>query len=98
MALEGEKQLKSYEVAPTVQVQWDTLLRWAPDSRSLTYVDHRRGVDNIWTQSIDGGPPKQVTGFTDSSIFSFDWSREGQLVASRGMITTDVVLITDATQ
>jgi Tol biopolymer transport system component len=98
MPLEGEKQIKFYDVAPTVQVQWDTMLRWAPDSRSLTYLDHRRGVDNLWSQSIDSGPPKQLTNFAESSIFSFDWSREGQLVTSRGVITTDVVLITDAGQ
>ena len=98
VALEGDKQVKFLDVAPTVQVQWDTMLRWAPDSRNLTFVDHRRGIDNLWAQSIDGGPAKQLTNFTDSTIFSYDWSREGQLVTSRGMITTDVVLITDAGQ
>jgi eukaryotic-like serine/threonine-protein kinase len=96
MALEGERQVKFFDVSPTVQVQWDTMVRWGSDSRSLTYLDHRRGIDNLWAQSIDGGPPKQLTNFTESAIFSFDWSREGQLVASRGVLTTDVVLISDA--
>ena len=98
ISFEGEKQFKTFEVAPTVQVQWDTLLRWAPDSRSLTYVDHRRGIDNIWAQSIEGGPPKQLTAFNDGSIFSFDWSKEGNLVVSRGLITMDVVLINDTSR
>lgn len=97
MSLETGK-VTSFEVTPTVQVQWDTLLRWTPDSRSLAYLDHRGGIDNIWTQSTVGGPPKQLTNFTDSSIFAFDWSREGNLAASRGVITRDVVLITDIGQ
>ena len=94
MSLETGK-VTTFEVAPTLQVQWDTVLRWTPDSRNLAYLDHRGGIDNIWIQSIDGGSPKQLTNFTDSSIFSFDWSREGNLAASRGVITRDVVLITD---
>ena len=86
---------KVFDVAPTVLVRWDTLLRWGPDGRSVTYVDHRGGIDNLWAQSIDGAGPKQVTHFQNSQIFSFDWSREGRLVASRGVKTSDVVLIAD---
>jgi serine/threonine protein kinase/Tol biopolymer transport system component len=94
MSLETGK-VTTFEVSPTVKVQWDTLLRWTADSRSLAYLDHRGGIDNIWTQSIDGGAPKQLTNFTESSIFAFDWSRDGNLAASRGVITRDVVLVTD---
>jgi len=53
------------------------------------------GVDNLRAQSIEGGP-KKVTNFTDNSIFAFDWSRDENLVASRAIITSDVVLISDA--
>jgi Tol biopolymer transport system component len=73
------------------------MLHWTSDSRSLTFVDRRGGVDNIWAQSIDGGPARQVTKFVDSEIFAFDWSKDGALAASRGVITSDVVLITEAT-
>jgi Tol biopolymer transport system component len=97
MSLESGKQT-SFEVSPTVQIQWDTHLRWTADSRNLTYLDHRGGIDNLWAQPIEGGSAKQLTGFTDSSIFSFDWSRDGHLVTSRGLLTKDVVLITDAGQ
>ncbi|MGH9931553.1 MAG: TolB family protein [Pyrinomonadaceae bacterium] len=88
--------MKTFNIAPTVRINWDSPLRWSADSRSLTYVDHRGGVDNLWAQPIDGGSPKQLTSFTDNSIFSFDWSRDGNLANSRGVITSDVVLITDA--
>jgi Tol biopolymer transport system component len=79
-----------------VQVRWDALLRWSADSKSLTYVDNHGGMENIWGQSIDGGPPKQLTNFSDRETFSYDWSRDGNLVISKGVITSDVVLITDA--
>ena len=95
LALDGQGQPKVFEVAPTVQVTWDVVLRWTADSRSLTYVDHRGGFDNIWAQPIGGSPAKQITDFKDSRIFSFDWSRDGRLLASRGVQTNDVVLITE---
>jgi hypothetical protein len=74
----------------------DVLIRWAGDGRAVTYVDHRGGFDNLWAQPIEGGPPKQITDFKDSRIFSFDWSRDGRLLASRGVQTNDVVLISEA--
>jgi eukaryotic-like serine/threonine-protein kinase len=93
---EGGATFNIFDVAPTVQVQWDTALRWSPDGRYLTYVDHAGGIDNIWGQPIAGGTPKQLTNFEDGRIFSFDWAKDGSLVASRGVITSDVVLIKDA--
>ncbi len=93
---EGGATSNIFDVAPTVQVQWDTPLRWSPDGRYLTYIDHAGGIDNIWGQPIAGGTPKQLTNFEDSRIFAFDWAKDGSLVASRGVITSDVVLIKDA--
>ncbi len=88
--------VRIFEVPPTVQVNWDVLIRWSADGRGLTYVDHRGGFDNLWSQPLDGGAPKQVTNLKDSRIFSFDWSRDGRLLVSRGVQTNDVVLISDA--
>jgi hypothetical protein len=85
-----------FDVAPAVQVQWDSPLRWTPDGSYLTYVDHSSGFDNIWGQPIAGGTPRQLTSFENSLIFSFDWMKDGSLVASRGVLTSDVVLIKDA--
>jgi len=95
MSLETGKVVSTHEVAPTVHVQWDTQLRWTPDSKSLVYIDTRGGIENLWTQSIDGGPPKQLTNFNENKIFAFDWSHDGSLVTSRGVLTSDVVLISD---
>jgi Tol biopolymer transport system component len=70
--------------------------RWAPDSKSILYIDHKDGIGNVWSQPIAGGPPKQLTQFTTGQMFSFDWSRDGkQSLTSRGSQTADVVLIRD---
>jgi Tol biopolymer transport system component len=95
MSLDGAT-LNIFDVAPTVQVQWDTPMRWSPDGKFLVYVDHRGGIDNLWGQPIDGGTPKQLTKFDDTRIFAFSWLKDGSLVMSRGVITSDVVLIKDA--
>ncbi len=89
---------KMFEVASTVEVNWDSPLHWTPDGKFLTYVDHRGGIDNIWGQPVDGGEAKPLTNFEDSLILSFDWMKDGTLVASRGVIMSDVVLIQDATK
>jgi serine/threonine protein kinase/Tol biopolymer transport system component len=93
---EGGATFNTFDVAPTVQVQWDTPLRWSPDGKFLVYVDHAGGLDNLWGQPIEGGAPKQLTKFEESKIFSFGWLKDGSLVTSRGVITSDVVLIKDA--
>jgi len=97
-SFESAKHVRTFDVAPTVQVGWDTLLRWSADSRNLTFVDNRGGFENVWAQPIDGGPARQLTDFRDRDIFSFDWSQDGNLVTSKGVITSDVVLISDAGQ
>jgi eukaryotic-like serine/threonine-protein kinase len=69
------------------------IVRWTPDGSALTYVDSRSGVSNIWSQPIDGGKPTQLTNFKSDLIFGFDWSRDWkQLVCSRGILTSDVIL------
>jgi len=71
------------------------LLRWANDGQSIYYTDERNGVSNIWQLPVDSnGPGTQVTHFTDGTIRSFAWSRDGkQLAVARGTQTSDVVLI-----
>jgi len=71
--------------------------QWTSDGRALMYVDTRGGVSNIWSQSLDGSPPKQVTNFKSEQIFSFARSRDGrQLAFARGIETGDVVLMSDS--
>ena len=70
-------------------------VRWSPDSTALVYIKTKDGVSNIWSQPIDGGPPRQVSDFQSDQIFAFDWSRDGKLACARGVLNGDVVLIRD---
>ncbi len=69
-------------------------VHWSHDGRALQYIDSRGGSSNLWSQPIDGGPPKQLTDFKGDTLFSFAWSTDGkQLAVSRGVDAEDVVLI-----
>ena len=71
-------------------------VRWSRDGRALHYIDNRGGSSNLWSQSIDGGPPQQLTDFKSDKLFSFAWSTDGkQLAVSRGVDANDVILITN---
>src|ERR1700739_713998 len=75
-----------------VESQFD----WTPDSKAVMYVDSRNGVSNLWSQSLDGRPPKQMTNFESGLIFNFAWSNDGkQLFMARGTVNSDVILISN---
>jgi Tol biopolymer transport system component len=74
----------------------DAAFGWSSDSKAVIYVDNRNGVSNLMSQSLDGRPPKQITNFTDGTIFNFVWSRDGkQLFLARGAVNSDVVLVSN---
>ncbi len=88
---EGGKPLKVFDLPAN-----EGDFRWSPDGRSLSYLDTRGGVTNIWSFPLDGSPPKQLTDFKTDRIYNFKWSADGkQLVLARGTTTSDVVLIRD---
>ena len=92
LPFEGGEPVKLFDLPQTAGQ--DSSMRWTPDGRAVTYVNTRGLVSNIWLQPIDGSPPRQLTNFKTDRIFSFDWSRDGkQLVCSRGVEDSDVVLI-----
>jgi Tol biopolymer transport system component len=70
-----------------------TAVGWNPDGRAINYIRTSQFVSNIWSQPVSGGPPQQLTRFTSERIINFDWSRDGQLLCSRGHSAQDVVLI-----
>lgn len=72
-------------------------LRWSADGKAILYRDTRNGIANIWSQPVDGGPPKQLTDISrPDQIFMFEWSGDSkQLAVSRGVENSDVVLISN---
>jgi serine/threonine protein kinase/Tol biopolymer transport system component/tetratricopeptide (TPR) repeat protein len=93
---EGGAPLRTFDLPPTAIP--DTALEWTPSGDGITYVDGGNGASNLWVQPADGGSPRPLTSFTSGQIYSFDWSRDGRLVYSRGVSSSDVVMIRDVGQ
>jgi Tol biopolymer transport system component/serine/threonine protein kinase len=88
---DGGPPVKTFDISAL-----QSRFQWASDERAILYTATRNGVTNLWSQPVDGSPPKQMTDFKSDQIFRFDWSRDGkQLLFARGTITSDVVLISD---
>ena len=65
-------------------------------SRTLIYVNTRRGVFNLWTQPVDGGAPKESTDFKIRSHLLFRFLKRRQTLAlARDTVNSDVVLISN---
>lgn len=93
MPFDGGAPTHTFNIPSTVNPLFDAL-RWTPDGRALNYPVTQNGATNIWSQSVEGGPPKQLTAFKENKIFSFAWSLDGKRLACvRGVETHDVVLI-----
>jgi eukaryotic-like serine/threonine-protein kinase len=80
---------------PTVNARPDTPIRWMQAENAISSLDYAHSASNIWMLPMDGRPPHPLTSFNSGEIYSFDWSSKGQLVYSRGLTTSDVVLIRD---
>jgi serine/threonine protein kinase/Tol biopolymer transport system component len=72
-------------------------LQFTPDGKSLAYPVQEKGVDNIWTQPLDGSPGRQITNFTSEQISAFHWSPDGKnLGVLRSHSESDVVLLQES--
>jgi eukaryotic-like serine/threonine-protein kinase len=87
--IEGGEPVKLLDAAPATQ------LRWSPDGKEIAYVKTENSVSNIWSQPINGDPPRQLTGFTSEQIFQYDWSDDNQIVCSRGTTIRSAILISN---
>jgi len=89
--IEGGEPVKAFDL-PTAEGD----IRWGPDGRSLTFSLRSKGVANVWSRPLDGGPDKQLTNFRNDDMFNFKWSPDGKsLVMARGSVLADIVLIKD---
>jgi eukaryotic-like serine/threonine-protein kinase len=72
-------------------------LRFSPDGKAVVYPSRENGVDNLWSQPLDGSPGKLITDFKSERIYDFHWSFDGgKLAVVRGHTDSDVVLIRDS--
>jgi Tol biopolymer transport system component len=58
-------------------------LRWAPDSRGITFLNGADPVRNVYRQAIAGGAPQQVTRFGEGRLTGHVWSPDGRRLAVR---------------
>ena len=94
---EGGPPTRVFDLPPDSRVGRNiSPMQWTPEGRAIAYIVTSNSVSNIWAQPLAGGEPKPLTDFKDQRIFNFAWSRDGkQLALSRGVVNSDVVLITN---
>jgi len=69
-------------------------VRWTPDSSAIVFIHSDGEVSNLWLQPLNGGKPRQMTGFTGGNIYRFEYSPDGShIFLARGYPVQDVVLI-----
>jgi Tol biopolymer transport system component len=74
-------------------------LAFAPDGKAVVYIVREKGVDNLWSQPLDGSATKQLTHFKKEKIGRFVFSPDGlQLAIERGEKEADVVLLKDTSK
>jgi serine/threonine protein kinase len=86
-----------FKIPPTLDPNGG-LSTWGTDSSSLVFSDLRNGTPNLWQAPLfRDAPPKQLTHFESGMIFNQRFSPDGRLLAiSKGSISSDAVLFTDA--
>ena len=74
-------------------------LEWAKDGRSVLFVVNKSSVASLWAQPVGAPgsaiiPPKPIMNFGSGFVWAYALSPDGkQIVYSRGIPATDVVLI-----
>jgi Tol biopolymer transport system component/C-terminal processing protease CtpA/Prc len=53
---------------------------WAGDGQGLYFVSDRDGVENIWFQPIEDGPPRQITSFGEGRLLWPSISLNGETI------------------
>ena len=94
MPFEGGPVVKTFELPASTTVS--TVFHWSHDGKAILYSVTANSFTNIWSQSLEGGPPKQVTNFKDLLMTGFAFSSDGKrLICTRGTLVRDAILITD---
>jgi Tol biopolymer transport system component len=69
-------------------------MRWTVDGKNLSFINEEKSVENIWLKPLSSNQLRKVTGFTENSIFRYDWNKDGKKLAiTRYSTSSDVVVI-----
>ena len=69
---------------------------FSPDGKSIVYVVREKGVDNLWTQALDGKNRRALTAFPKDFIFRYAYAPDGKQIAiEHGSIDADAFLFRD---
>ena len=70
-------------------------MQYSGDGKAMYYPVTEKGVSNFVRQALDGGPPTQVTDFTELTDYgyAYNWA-DKKLAMTRGKSNSDVVFIT----
>jgi len=71
------------------------VVRWTPDGSGVAATSSTGQASNVVVHPLDGGPPRQITHFTEGVTLGFGWSAAGESMAVvLGEKHADAVLIT----
>src|SRR5262245_35773674 len=72
---------------------------FAPDGKSIVYRVREKGVDNLWSEALDGSNRKPLTSFDKDLIFRYAISLDGKQIAmERGSIEADAFILRDTSK
>jgi eukaryotic-like serine/threonine-protein kinase len=85
---------------PRINVATGAFPHFNNDATALLYtITDDKNVDNAFVQPLDGKPGHQLTQFSTDSMLGFGYSPNGKtLVAGRGHLESDVVLLRDTSK
>jgi len=58
-------------------------LEFAPDSKAIVYGVLIDGVENLYEQSIEGGPARPITHFQNDTLVHFEFSPDGKILVTQ---------------
>ena len=90
---DGGSPLKVFDIPPGTELQRGPV--WTPDDSGITLIVSTGGKLNLWLQSVNGGPAKQITNFDTPVLYRRQYSRNGKRVAIvRGEGIGNAIMIT----
>ena len=93
-SLDGSSPTRYLNV-PQGLANGQSAIQFSPDGKTVTFIDFRNGISTLISQPIDGSSAQVLTSITKDLFYSFNQSRDGRLVMSRGIRTNDAALISE---